>query len=116
MVYSKIENKLSWALIFVFLGFALWVYVSDFCWPSKLWGQDWILKNELFKTHYIDISGTTYYFMYTTSGGDWYMKAMDTTNTNQFRTTYYFVVGDADYATAWTNRASYGFKVFEEAF
>lgn len=80
--------------------------------------ETWVKDN--FYTHYVDLSGTTYYIMYLTSNRGWYIKAIDTTNANQYRFTYSYVSGDTDYQTAWTNRAvtsgASAYKAFEDAF
>ena len=55
----------------------------------------------------IDISGVTWYFLYVTTYDAWCMKAMAVSGTTtQFRTSWSYVSGDIDYATAWTNRAA----------
>lgn len=81
-------------------------------------GGTWIADN--FYTYNVDLSGTTYYIMAITTGGAWYIKAIDTTNTDQFRITYSYVSGDTNYAVAWEDRAVVSgvsrYKTFEEAF
>ncbi len=80
--------------------------------------ETWVRDN--FYAANVDLSGTTYYIQRVTSKGGWYIKALDTTDTDQFRITYSYVSGDTEYQTAWTNRASTGgtsaYQVFETAF
>lgn len=68
----------------------------------------------------VDLSGTTYYLGYKSDQSGWYIKALDTTNADQFRVTYSYVSGNTEYSHHWTNRASMSgastFKVFDEAF
>ena len=70
--------------------------------------------------HNVDLSGTTYYIMKTTKQGGWVIKALDTTNTDQFRVSYSYVDGNTDVAYHWTNRdalsGASAFRVFDEAF
>jgi hypothetical protein len=71
-------------------------------------------------TYNIDLSGTTYYIMKTTTRGAWHIKAIDTSGTNAYRYSYSYVSGDTDYVTAWSNRAATGgvsaYKTYEGAF
>lgn len=91
---------------------------SAFLLPSSHSGETWVRDN--FYNHYVDLSGDTYYVMYVSSNRGWYIKAIDTSTTDQYRFSYSYVSGDTDYETAWTNRASTAgasaYQTFESAF
>jgi len=85
--------------------------------PATSFAEDFFSS---FRKYKIDLSGITYYIMKTTAYGAWYIEAIDTSTTNQYRFTYSYVSGDTDYQTAWTNRAvtsgASAYKAFEDAF
>lgn len=80
---------------------------------------------------YVDISGTTYFILNTSTRGGWKITAIDTTTTNVYRFTYAFSSGNTEYTDAWRYIQSAGsgttfitlpsgttvtFKRYEEAF
>ena len=94
------------------LSILIWL---SLCLPASAF---WVDEN--FFLSDADLSGTTYYLGYRTSQGAWYIKAMDRTNTDQFRVTYSYVSENTDYSHHWTNRdtlsGTSSYRAFDEAF
>jgi hypothetical protein len=75
--------------------------LSNFVLPRDANGQPVYDPYSAYVTANSDTSGTVQYHLAIDPDGRWKMMKMDTT-----LETYRFCKGDADYATAWANRAS----------